>query len=51
MLLLKRLKKFVKKKLKEHKSNALISVDGGINEEVAKKLKDVDILASGIFLP
>ena len=42
--------KELKKKLKEHKSNALISVDGGINEEVAKKLKDVDILASGSFV-
>ena len=42
--------KELKKKLKEHKSNALISVDGGINEEVAKKLKDVDILASGSFI-
>ena len=42
--------KTLKKKLKEHKSKALISVDGGINEEVAKKLKDVDILASGSFV-
>ena len=42
--------KELKKKLKEHKSNALISVDGGINEEVAKKLKDVDILASGSYV-
>ena len=42
--------KALKKKLKEHKSNALISVDGGINEKVAKKLKDVDILASGSFV-
>lgn len=42
--------KELKKKLKEHKSNALISVDGGINEEVAKRLKDVDILASGSFV-
>lgn len=42
--------KELKKKLKEHKSHALISVDGGINEEVAKKLKDVDILASGSYV-
>lgn len=42
--------KELKKKLKEHKSKVLISVDGGINEEVAKKLKDVDILASGSFV-
>lgn len=42
--------KALKKKLKEHKSNALISVDGGINEAVAKKLKDVDILASGSYV-
>ena len=42
--------KELKKKLKEHKLNALISVDGGINEEVAKKLKDVDILASGSYV-
>ncbi len=44
-----RIKK-VKKLLKEHKSKALISVDGGINEEVAKKLKDVDILVSGNYV-
>lgn len=42
--------KELKKKLKEHKSNALISVDGGINEEVAKKLKNVDVLASGSYV-
>ena len=44
-----RIKK-VKKLLKEHKSKALISVDGGINEEVAKKLKDVDILVRGNYV-
>ena len=42
--------KELKKKLKERKSKALISVDGGINEEIAKKLKGVDILASGSFV-
>lgn len=42
--------KELKKKIKSHNSNALISVDGGINEEVAKKLKDVDILASGSYV-
>lgn len=42
--------KELKKKLKEHNSKALISVDGGINEEVAKKLKDVDILVSGNYI-
>ncbi len=42
--------KVLKKKIKEKKSNALISVDGGINDEVAKKLKDVDILVSGSYV-
>lgn len=42
--------KELKKKLKEHNSKALISVDGGINDVVAKKLKDVDILVSGSFI-
>lgn len=42
--------KELKKKIKEHKSRALISVDGGINEDVAKELKDVDILASGSYV-
>jgi len=42
--------KGLKKKLKEHNSNALISVDGGINDVVAKKLKDVDILVSGSYI-
>lgn len=44
-----RIKK-LKKKLKEHNSKALISVDGGINDKVAKKLKDVDILVSGSYV-
>lgn len=42
--------KELKKLLDSHKSKALISVDGGINEEVAKKLKDVDILVSGNYV-
>ena len=42
--------KEVKEKLKKHNSNALISVDGGINDEVAEKLKDVDILVSGSYI-
>ena len=42
--------KGLKKKLKEHNSKALISVDGGINDVVAKKLKDVDILVSGSYI-
>ena len=42
--------KELKKKLKEHNSHALISVDGGINEEVAKKLGNADILVSGSYV-
>ena len=42
--------KEVKKLLKSHKAKAVISVDGGINEEIAKKLKDVDILVSGSYV-
>lgn len=42
--------KELKEKLKKHNSNALISVDGGINDEVAEKLKDVDILVSGSYI-
>ena len=44
-----RIKK-LKKMLKKHNSKAVISVDGGINEEVSKKLKDVDILISGNYV-
>ena len=44
-----RIKK-LKKLLKDKKSKALISVDGGINEDVAKKLKDVDVLISGSYV-
>ena len=42
--------KEVRKKLNDVKSKALISVDGGINEEVAEKLKDADILVSGNYI-
>lgn len=42
--------KEVRKKLNEAKSKALISVDGGITEEIAEKLKDVDILVSGNYI-
>lgn len=42
--------KQIKKLIKEHKVKVLISVDGGINEEIAKKLKDVDILVSGSYV-
>lgn len=42
--------KELKKLLKNNNSKALISVDGGINDEVAKKLKDVDILISGSYV-
>jgi len=42
--------KALKNLLKEKKSNALISVDGGINDIVAEKLKDVDILVSGSYV-
>ena len=42
--------KELKKILKKSNSKALISVDGGINDEVAKKLKDADILISGNYV-
>ena len=42
--------KEVRKRLNEAKSKALISVDGGITEEIAEKLKDVDILVSGNYI-
>lgn len=42
--------KELRKKLNEAKSKALISVDGGINEEVAEKLKNADILVSGNYI-
>ena len=42
--------KELKKKLKEHNSKVIISVDGGINDVVAKKLKDADLLVSGSYV-
>ena len=42
--------KELRKLLDEHKSKALISVDGGINDSVAKSLKDADILVSGSYV-
>lgn len=42
--------KELRKLLDEHKSKALISVDGGINDSVSKELKDVDILVSGSYV-
>lgn len=42
--------KELKKMLLEYNSKALISVDGGINDEIAKKLKDADILVSGSYV-
>lgn len=42
--------KELKSLLKENKSKALISVDGGVNDVVAEKLKDVDILVSGSYV-
>ena len=38
------------KKIKKLLKEALISIDGGINDEIAKKLKDVDILVSGNYV-
>jgi len=42
--------KELKKKLKKHKSKAVISVDGGINDKIAKRLKDADMLVSGSYV-
>jgi ribulose-phosphate 3-epimerase len=42
--------KDLKKLLKDKNSKALISVDGGINDIVAQKLKDADILISGSYI-
>lgn len=42
--------KQLKAMLKKNNSRALISVDGGINEEVASSLKGVDILVSGSYI-
>ena len=40
----------IKNKLKEHKSKCLIAVDGGINNDNIKKLKDVDIVISQSYI-
>lgn len=42
--------KELKALIKQYHANILISVDGGINEENAKKLKDADILVSGSYI-
>ncbi len=39
--------KKLRDRIKEEKRNILISVDGGVNLENKKKLKDVDIIVSG----
>lgn len=40
----------IKKMIKDNKSKAKISVDGGVNDVISKKLKNVDILVSGSYL-
>ncbi len=42
--------KELKKLLKKYKAMIEISVDGGINQDNAKKLKDADILVSGNYI-
>lgn len=42
--------KEIAKLLKEYKSKAVISVDGGINDETKKSCTDVDILVSGSYI-
>lgn len=42
--------KELKKTLKKLEKNILISVDGGINETIAKELKDADILVSASYI-
>lgn len=42
--------KQLKEMLKKNNSHALISVDGGINEEIASSLKEADILVSGSYI-
>lgn len=42
--------KQLKEMIKKNNSHALISVDGGINEEVASSLKEADILVSGSYI-
>ncbi len=40
----------LKRMIDERHLNVLISVDGGIDEEVAKRLKNVDIVISGSYI-
>lgn len=42
--------KEIAKLLKEYKSKAVISVDGGINDETKKSCTDADILVSGSYI-
>ena len=42
--------KALRKKIKEEKRDILISVDGGVNLDNKKELKDADILVSGSFI-
>lgn len=42
--------KELKKVLKQYKSKALIGIDGGINCENAKKLKQADMLVAGYYI-
>ena len=42
--------KKLRKLIKEEKRNILLSVDGGVNLDNKKDLKDVDILVSGSFI-
>lgn len=42
--------KQIKKMIKEEKSKALISVDGGINTETKDQVKEADILISGSYI-
>lgn len=42
--------KQIKKMIKEEKSKALISVDGGINDETKDQVKEADILISGSYI-
>ena len=42
--------KKIRKMIKEEKKNILLSVDGGVNLDNKKELKDVDILVSGSFI-
>lgn len=42
--------KKLRKLIKDEKKNILLSVDGGVNLDNKKELKDVDILVSGSFI-